>query len=106
MARIKGSPKTGGRQKGTQNKTTTVTKQVIASLLSDYNESGLMAKDFKELEPKDRLIMAHAVHPAQDAVDRRRPLRQRNQKDHRRHFGRTCQRPGINLKHSVLDSYD
>lgn len=61
MARIKGSPKTGGRQKGTQNKTTTVTKQVIASLLSDYNESGLMAKDFKKLEPKDRLIIAERL---------------------------------------------
>jgi hypothetical protein len=47
--------KTGGRAKGTANKTTTFTKIIINNILSDYQSSGLMADDISELEPKDRL---------------------------------------------------
>lgn len=53
--------KTGGRKKGTPNKTTTLGKDVIVSLLSDYSASGLMATDFAALEPKDRLIIAERL---------------------------------------------
>lgn len=57
MPRQKGAPKTGGRQKGTPNKKTAFGAEYIESLLNDYKESGLMAKDFMEVEPKDRLII-------------------------------------------------
>lgn len=50
--------KTGGRQAGTPNKVTTMSKDIIANLLSDYRESGLMQSDFADLEPKDRLTIA------------------------------------------------
>lgn len=53
--------KTGGRQKGTPNKATVLGKEVIISLLSDYAESGLMTKDFMNLEPKDRLVIAEKL---------------------------------------------
>jgi len=47
--------KTGGRQKGTPNKTTAFNKAIIENILSEYNDTGAMAKDLKDLEPKDRL---------------------------------------------------
>lgn len=50
--------KTGGRQKGTPNKSTVLGKEVIVSLLADYSDSGLMASDFMTIDPKDRLIIA------------------------------------------------
>lgn len=53
--------KTGGRKKGTPNKSTTLGKEVIVSLLSDYSESGLMTSDFMALDPKDRLIIAERL---------------------------------------------
>lgn len=53
--------KTGGRQKGTLNKTTTVNKQIITDLLLSYSSSGLMDKDFMQLEPKDRMAVAEKL---------------------------------------------
>ena len=53
--------KTGGRQKGTPNKSTALGKEVIVSLLSDYSASGLMTSDFMELDPKDRLMIAEKL---------------------------------------------
>ena len=53
--------KTGGRQKGTQNKVTTVTKEIISDMLGDYQESGLMTADFLALEPKDRIQCAEKM---------------------------------------------
>lgn len=47
--------KTGGRQKGTPNKTTAFSKAIIENILAEYNNTGAMAKDLKDLEPKDRL---------------------------------------------------
>lgn len=65
--------KTGGRQKGTPNKTTTFTKELITEMLSDYYDSGSMAKDMKELEPKERvdafIKLATFVMPKPQAVD-------------------------------------
>ena len=57
----KGAPKTGGRVKGTPNKTTSATKEVIANLLTEYSDSGRMAEDFVALEPKDRLNVAEKL---------------------------------------------
>lgn len=53
--------KTGGRKKGTPNKATVLGKDIIVTLLSDYSASGLMAADFKALDPKDRLIIAEKL---------------------------------------------
>ena len=47
--------KTGGRQKGTPNKTTSFTKAVIQDILSEYYETGLLGQDMKALEPKERV---------------------------------------------------
>lgn len=53
--------KTGGRQKGTPNKATLLGKSAIVELLTDYNNSGLMASDFATLDPKDRLAIAEKL---------------------------------------------
>lgn len=53
--------KTGGRKKGTPNKSTTLGKEVIVSLLTDYSNSGLMTSDFMALDPKDRLVIAERL---------------------------------------------
>lgn len=53
--------KTGGRKKGTPNKSTTLGKEVIVTLLSDYSNSGLMTSDFMALDPKDRLVIAERL---------------------------------------------
>ena len=65
--------KTGGRQKGSLNKVTIFTKEVIADLLAEYTNSGMMSKDFNALEPKERvdaiLKMASFVVPKPQSVD-------------------------------------
>ncbi len=53
--------KTGGRKKGTLNKSTMLGKEVIVSLLADYSNSGLMTSDFMALDPKDRLVIAERL---------------------------------------------
>jgi len=53
--------KTGGRKKGTPNKSTVLGKEVIVSLLADYSDSGLMTSDFMALDPKDRLVIAERL---------------------------------------------
>lgn len=53
--------KTGGRKKGTPNVTTVMNRKVIANLLTDYQNSGLMDEDFKSLEPRDRLLIAEKM---------------------------------------------
>lgn len=53
--------KTGGRKKGTPNKSTMLGKEVIVSLLADYSNSGLMTSDFMALAPKDRLVIAERL---------------------------------------------
>lgn len=52
MARKKGTPKTGGRSKGTPNKTTGELKQWVQELI-DGNRSQL-EKDMKTLDPHQR----------------------------------------------------
>lgn len=53
--RLKGTPKTGGRQKGTPNKMTSFTREKITNIFTAYWESGDFMNDFANLEPKDRL---------------------------------------------------
>ena len=47
--------KTGGRQKGSINKTTRFSKEIINEVLSDYTESETFQQDLKDLDAKDRL---------------------------------------------------
>ena len=47
--------KTGGRQKGTPNKTTAFSKQVIQEIVSDYTNSENLMNELAALEPKERL---------------------------------------------------
>ncbi len=47
--------KSGGRQKGSQNKVTGITKEMINSVLAAYHDDGRLTKDFDELEPRERL---------------------------------------------------
>ena len=61
MEEMKKRVKYGGRVAGTPNKVTTMTKGVIASMLNDYQESGLMGSDFLDLEPKERIAVAEKL---------------------------------------------
>lgn len=54
MARPPGTPKTGGRKRGTPNKVTADVREWIASIID--NNRAQIKRDLKELEPKDRLL--------------------------------------------------
>lgn len=56
--RQKGTIKTGGRQKGSQNKVTKAVKECLSGLISDYTNSQTFMDDFASLEPKERLMIA------------------------------------------------
>lgn len=69
MPKQKGTPKTGGRKKGTPNKVQHGMKEAAIRLLTMYsaqqepskdNEEGysLMEQDFLALDPKDRIAMS------------------------------------------------
>jgi hypothetical protein len=70
MARVKGTPKTGGRAKGTPNKVTTDLRTWINELLDNSRER--LETDLNALEPKDRLIILEKlmqyVIPKQQSV--------------------------------------
>lgn len=55
MSRLPGTPKTGGRQKGTPNKLPLKIKGYLAKLI-DKNRNQMEA-DLKELQPKERLLI-------------------------------------------------
>ena len=59
--RQKGTIKTGGRQKGSPNKVTSAVKECISKMLTDYTNSETFLKDFSELEPKERLMIAEKL---------------------------------------------
>jgi hypothetical protein len=70
MARIKGMPKTGGRKKGTPNKTTVDLKMWINELLDNSRQQ--IIDDIKQLEPHQRValfekLLSYAV-PKQQSV--------------------------------------
>lgn len=48
--------KTGGRTKGTPNKTSSAVRSAIAKMLDGYFNSETFARDIAELEPKDRVL--------------------------------------------------
>ena len=59
----KGDPKPAGsgRAKGTPNKQTTKTYDIIVSLLDEYQTSGKMSQDFAALEPDKRIAIAERL---------------------------------------------
>lgn len=60
MPRTKGTPKTGGRKKGTPNRTTGAVKESIAAVVSNYMAHGKTAarfsleKDLQDMLPAER----------------------------------------------------
>ena len=70
MARPKGTPKTGGRQKGTPNKVTASVKGWLSCLI-DKNRKQI-ERDLKAVEPMERLQMLEKlmqyVVPKQQAI--------------------------------------
>jgi hypothetical protein len=57
MARPKGLPKTGGRQKGTPNKNDAEQKAFITKFLSEYMDSTGLYQDWKELSAFQRTML-------------------------------------------------
>ncbi len=53
MARMKGTPKTGGRKAGTPNKLTGTLKEFITNLIDQNRQQ--IEDDISQLEPKERL---------------------------------------------------
>lgn len=68
--RPKGTPKTGGRKKGTPNKTTKAVKTFLTDLIASNKNQ--IKKDLKTVEPKDRLLILEKfmqyVVPKQQAI--------------------------------------
>lgn len=73
MSRKPGSPKTGGRKKGTPNKDNQVPKEIFAKLCPEYLESDQFKSDWNQLSPKDRvqciLKMSEWLVPKPQSVD-------------------------------------
>lgn len=79
MGRMKGTPKTGGRQKGTPNKATAAVKSYITDVLQRYMrpaEAGSTAPtlemDLQQMAPEDRVKamtnLAAYILPKQQAL--------------------------------------
>ena len=65
--------KTGGRQKGTPNKTTSTLRSAISKIVNDYYNSDTLVEDIGKLKPKERVDMmerlAAYVVPKLQSVD-------------------------------------
>lgn len=65
--------KTGGRQKGTPNKTTSTLRTAISKIVNDYYNSDTLMEDINKLKPKERVDMmeklAAYVVPKLQSVD-------------------------------------
>lgn len=65
--------KTGGRRKGTPNKTTSTLRTVISKIVNDYYNSDKLKKDIEGLKPKERVDMmeklAAYVMPKLQSID-------------------------------------
>lgn len=65
--------KTGGRQKGTPNKTTSTLRTAISKIVNDYYNSETLLEDIYQLKPKERVdimekLVAYVV-PKLQSVD-------------------------------------
>lgn len=65
--------KTGGRQKGTPNKTTSTLRTAISKIVNDYYNSDALLEDIEKLKPKERVDMmeklAAYIVPKLQSVD-------------------------------------
>ena len=65
--------KTGGRQKGTPNKTTSTLRTAISKIVNDYYNSETLLEDINKLKPKERVDimekLAAYVVPKLQSVD-------------------------------------
>lgn len=65
--------KTGGRQKGTPNKSTTAIREAIAAQWQRYQENGKFQKDIDELDPATRINVmekfAQYISPKMKSMD-------------------------------------
>lgn len=61
MPRQKGTPKTGGRKKGTKNKTTAELKQWVFDFVSDNLES--FKTEFSKLEKEQQITVVMKLMP-------------------------------------------
>lgn len=65
--------KTGGRQKGTPNKTTSTLRTAISKIVNDYYNSETLLEDINQLKPKERVDimekLAAYVVPKLQSVD-------------------------------------
>ena len=79
MPRQKGTPKTGGRQKGTPNKSTAAVKTYITQVLSEYmqpakkgSKQPTLSQDLLDMLPEDRVRamtqLAGYIIPKQQAL--------------------------------------
>lgn len=62
MARPKGQPKLGGRQKGTPNKVTAAAKDAIAQAASDLG-GGKRIVEWARLDPKNEAAFWTTIYP-------------------------------------------
>ena len=65
--------KTGGRKKGTPNKTTAEVREILTAVLSDVIDKETILADLKKLDPKDRLqavdrLLKHILPAPMDEV--------------------------------------
>lgn len=56
-------PESSGRKKGTPNKVTHNTRQIVGKIIDDYLDSEQFLRDFKELEPRDRANLVVRLMP-------------------------------------------
>lgn len=61
MARPKGTPKTGGRKKGTPNKTTAQIKELVVKLVGDNIDT--FAEEFEKLDAGDKIGLIKNLLP-------------------------------------------
>ena len=74
MAKPKGSPKTGGRQKGVPNKTTAAVKDMVLTALGNVGGVKYLEKQADE-NPTAFLTLVGKVIPLQVAGDPENPLK-------------------------------
>ena len=55
--------KSGGRKKGTPNKTTAAAKKFMAAIMEEYVDGDLIKEDWKKLKPRDRMELAKDILP-------------------------------------------
>ena len=59
----KDGQKSGGRKKGTPNKTTAAAKKFMAAIMEEYADGELIKEDWKKLKPRDRMELAKDILP-------------------------------------------